>query len=348
MSPHSLPSEFHDAVLTFVWRQWGQLGVAASAGGNDPWCIDPEALLLFSMDVLRHDPRMFDEVLDWLETQGGRLIRQRITNMSQAMPAETARVVEAAIARTQHATGARRSSEATSPLVPLFHGLPIEATRFGKPDLCFARFGFLRPEFEPSGKTVTPPLLASASFPFRLRELFGAGSRSEALRFLLLIPGNEAGTKDVADAVTLGRQNVHRALEGLAAAGVCTRLTRGNRDVWVLPRRRWLDWLELPADALPTWVHWPRAFTAISELRRWLLSPERDQESTYIRASRARKLMKAIIPAIAESGLPWRPSPPELFPGEAYAVAFEADMQRLAAILRGDSEDAASRGGMGS
>lgn len=334
MSPQSLRSDFQDALLSFVWRQWGQLGVAANMGGQDPWCIDPEALLVFSLELLRHEPRQFDEVLDWLETNGDRLIRQRVTNLLPMATPEAARVVEASLARSSRSNPPRHSINDASELVPLFHGLPEEAVKFGISDPTFARYGLLRPTFTPSGKTTSPHLLARASFPFRLRELFGAGSRSEAVRYLMLAPGNEAGTKEIADAITLGRQNVHRALEGLAAAGVCGRRVQGNRDVWSLSRQRWLNWLELPAASLPTWVDWPVTFNALLVLWRWLSEPERTEETAYIRASRARKLMKTIAPGITRGGLSWRPATPELLPGESYAAAFDADVQRLATLLR--------------
>ena len=36
----------------------------------DAWVIDPEALLLLTCTMGRHEPRLFDEVLDWLRENG--------------------------------------------------------------------------------------------------------------------------------------------------------------------------------------------------------------------------------------------------------------------------------------
>ena len=56
-----------ERVDSFLWRQWSQLGVAsASAQHRDGWILDPEALLLLSATFARVDPRLFDEIMDWL------------------------------------------------------------------------------------------------------------------------------------------------------------------------------------------------------------------------------------------------------------------------------------------
>ena len=44
--------------------------MAGHVSGDDVWIIDPEALLLFTCTLGRHEPRLFDEVLDWLQENG--------------------------------------------------------------------------------------------------------------------------------------------------------------------------------------------------------------------------------------------------------------------------------------
>lgn len=116
-------NELHEALLALAWGQWGQLGVAANVGGVDLRCVDPEALFLFSMELLRWEPRMFDEVLDWLDLHGERLIRQRVMNMLPSYHPTTARVAEAALARLPRPAAARRATEQrhapVGPLIPL-------------------------------------------------------------------------------------------------------------------------------------------------------------------------------------------------------------------------------------
>jgi hypothetical protein len=57
-------------VLDFLWRQWSALGIVGGARTEDVWAIDPEALLIFSLEMSRYEPRLFDEVLDWMVVNG--------------------------------------------------------------------------------------------------------------------------------------------------------------------------------------------------------------------------------------------------------------------------------------
>jgi len=97
MSHENLANAFRETVLAFTWRQWGQLGVSAAVNQRDRWCQDPEALLLFTLEVARREPRMFDEVIDWLAAGGPDLMRQRLVNLLRDDPAADTALVSAAL-----------------------------------------------------------------------------------------------------------------------------------------------------------------------------------------------------------------------------------------------------------
>ena len=63
--------ELSQAVLDVIWQAWSQAGVLGdmrvSAAGR---IVDPEPLLLLTWECARQDPRVFDEVLDWLVRNG--------------------------------------------------------------------------------------------------------------------------------------------------------------------------------------------------------------------------------------------------------------------------------------
>ena len=91
--------------------------------------IDPEALLLFSTAVARHDARLFDEILDWLQLNGAWINLQRLARLQREHRLGNDSVL-AAIA-TQLTRGsshpkwrmvARRAQKASgdAPLRPLF------------------------------------------------------------------------------------------------------------------------------------------------------------------------------------------------------------------------------------
>ena len=79
-------SEIRDRVsqglLDFAWRQWSQIGASTTVGGADRWAVDPEALILFTTGIARRDPRLFDEMLDWMAFNHELLSTQRLRNLA--------------------------------------------------------------------------------------------------------------------------------------------------------------------------------------------------------------------------------------------------------------------------
>ncbi len=74
-------TEFLDRLLDILWRQWTTLGVS---GRGPTWTgatIDPDALLLLSCTIARHDARLFDAVLEWLRINGRFVNIQRVKRM---------------------------------------------------------------------------------------------------------------------------------------------------------------------------------------------------------------------------------------------------------------------------
>lgn len=61
-----LRTQIRGQLVDFAWDQWTQMGVSGTPRRADRWAADPEALLLFTLEVARADARLFDEVLDWL------------------------------------------------------------------------------------------------------------------------------------------------------------------------------------------------------------------------------------------------------------------------------------------
>ena len=92
-----LKERAQQAFLEFAWRQWAQMGISANAVGFDRWAIDPEAMVLFTVAVARYDPRLLDEILDWIARNRRLLTMQRLRNLTSRFPVD-ARLVGAMMA----------------------------------------------------------------------------------------------------------------------------------------------------------------------------------------------------------------------------------------------------------
>ena len=86
MSPEAWSRRLRHTLLEHLWGQWSALGVAGY-GAADGRIIDPEALLLCSLDQARHDARLFDAILDWCRVNGSLLAIPRLKALRTRHPA---------------------------------------------------------------------------------------------------------------------------------------------------------------------------------------------------------------------------------------------------------------------
>ena len=144
-------SEYQDLLLNFLWRQWSALGVAGHSRGEDHWVIDPEALLLVSCTLGRHDPRLFDEVLDWLQENGWLINILRLKRILRKEKFAGARVLAGVPGLMSKGTDVTKWKQLAKPVGPAsppepFYfaedGTPLLA--IGEPDAHFAKYGFTR------------------------------------------------------------------------------------------------------------------------------------------------------------------------------------------------------------
>ena len=111
-------------LVDFARDQWSQMGVSVpSARPDDMWAQDPEALLVFTLDVGRGDARLFDEVLDWLRVIGAMISGRRLNRLAHRDGLEGAVVFAAVEWASAYGSPLRIPSRATPPAARLSHCL---------------------------------------------------------------------------------------------------------------------------------------------------------------------------------------------------------------------------------
>jgi DNA-binding transcriptional ArsR family regulator len=320
-------------LAAFAWDQWAQLGVFAPTNRRDQTAADPEALLLFTFEVGRSDPRLFDETLDWLLTNERLISIQRLRNLCRDDVDRD--LVEGAllwVARQQsrsRPTPLRTREPLSTEPRPLFYNV---ARQVREPDDAFLAVGLLKPTTEPSKKSQPPDPDAPITFAFKMRHLVGVGSRAEVLRYLLIAPITDAPALAVAEAAGYAKRNVNETLASLVAARVVTAYELGNERRYYLDRERWSEFLRQQG-GWPTYRDWPRLLGALRQLSRWLHEPSLDHLTPYMRASNARTLMEQLEPDLAAAGI--QPSGATKREGEQYWEEFVERVDRLLAALDG-------------
>ena len=300
-------SELRDLVnstaLDFVRDQWAQLGVFMEPSRPpDRWAQDPEALLAFSLDIARADARLFDEILDWLRANGGRLSGRRLRHLAHNDGLDGALVAAAVDWAAGHGSSLRlRPDGRPFPAEPVSvferPGVP------GREDEIFLRHGLAKPPTRPSGKSSAPDGLLPINLAFRLRDMFGVTSRAEIIRFLLTTGVPNATTLAISEAAVSTKRNANDALNELSRAWVVERHFVGNEARYGVDRARWSSFLDVPPETISTYLDWPALLRAVGEIRRWLETPGVNDLTDYLRASEARRLVSQVKPNLERSGV---------------------------------------------
>jgi hypothetical protein len=331
-------SEIRDKVsqglLDFAWRQWAQIGVSATVAGADRWAVDPEALILFTIGIGRRDPRLFDEMLDWMAFNHELLSAQRLRNLAGRFRLPSGLVAAVAAWTRPTVPVNLLVSGQTSPAQdrePVFR--PDVLAFVSQPDPVFAQHGFIRPPAARTGKSHEPDPALPVNLSFRLRRLFGPGGRSETMRVLLTCPDGPLDAARIADEAGFAKRNISDVLTSLTASGVIKASWAGNERHFTAYLERWKVLLDLDGPGMPSFVSWVHLLPAALEIIMWLDEKADTTESEYLIASQARGLMNRLSRDLeaADIGIPYR----QPAHGAAYLPVFAETSNALLARLRG-------------
>jgi hypothetical protein len=330
MQTSTLRTRAIEQALEFAWDSWAQLGVSAQARVEDDRVADPEALLVFTLEVARHDARLFDEVLDWLRKNERLVSVQRLRNLCR--DDRERRVVQAALDWVSRFRRNPRFRSRDTPRAAATEALfGSDGSEDRRSDPLFLEHGLVRGIAEPSFKSRRPDVLLPTNFAFRLRLALGVNSRAEVIRYLLTVPAPDVPAQLVAQVTSYAKQNVAETLDGLVEAGIVTAFSIANERRYSIDRAAWSRLLGLETEALPRHRDWPQLLWAVRRIIRFLDDPELEERSPYLRASAARDLIEEIEPSLLFAGV--HVSSRSL-PGEQYWDSFAETVDAALAALR--------------
>jgi hypothetical protein len=302
MEISTLRDQLTDQLVAFAWNEWAQMGLSATAQGRSRWAQDPEALIVFSLDVARTEPRLFDELMDWILINESLLSVRRLRVM--CIDEIDSSLIQAALAwLAKQRPRARRSGRvgSTVPLAlkPLF-GSEIHIEQ---PDEAFASAGWLRSVLRPSHKSKSPDFGEPINLAFQLRQILGVGIRAEVIRVLLSTGAPWMNAQTLAMSTGYAKRNVHEALTGLSASQVISSFTINGEQRYALPDPSvWASLLS--RDDLPFHRDWQQLLTVLRHILRWSCQPELEALSDYLKASSARDLLESLRNELAFVGIP--------------------------------------------
>ncbi|MBK8870355.1 MAG: hypothetical protein KBG07_02415 [Elusimicrobia bacterium] len=329
--------------MKFLWRQWSALGLMGTAGVEDEWIIDPEALFVFSVGMARYEPRLFDEILGWLPTNGEWLDTARLKRM---LPKDerSLRVFGGTIQWAQKMADERKWQGLARICGDIYKNQPIadsvevlfkEQNGTDYPlsgnnvDPSFAAYFIDRPLANPR-IAMSVPMTASTNLRFLLRALLGVGSRSECIAFLLT---HEAGqVHQIAGEIGFFWLSVSQTLADLTRSGLVLTRSHGKRvEYWLSQRKWWVFLTHQDADQFkpPKWVNWSAIFPALVIVWETVDSLSKEQPSEYFTASRLQQALEVLHREFSRAGVDVPPLPSMALPPDMYQKTMATFVLRL-------------------
>jgi hypothetical protein len=265
--PTSLPNfrpEFRAATLELLWQQWTTLGVSGhTASASTAAMIDPEALLLTSTTLARLDPRLFDEMLDWLQDQADWINLQRLVRLQKDFALGTPSILAAIATCLARHSSHQKWRVLAKPVLELSPPAPLfpEFGHFGGTDPDFLTHGWQRGPVRYRGLGTAPRMDHPSNLLLKLRALFGRQSRAEVMAWLL---AHDSGhPAEIARQTGHFRRSIQLTLNELERSGHIRARKEAREKHFSLDHNEWrfLITQETPSlGTFPHWIKWARVF----------------------------------------------------------------------------------------
>jgi predicted transcriptional regulator len=350
MSQISFREFYLENILTFLWRQWSTLGVAGGARAEEKWVIDPESLLIFSLQITRYQPRLFDEILDWLVENSKWIDIQRLRGILKRKDAITKRLISTVASyvsqesktngrkwRTLSSLNKKKSGVADEMLFITKKGEPYPEVQHES--AVFKEYGFIREDFSLRAMTKPVSVNTQSNIRFLLRTLFGIGSRAECILYLLT---HEAGhPNEIANAIGVSARATQDTLIELAESGLVLTRIKGKRKIeyWLFQKKWWefLFGVNFEEIKKPIWLDWISLYSALMNV--WnVLNEIEKSKSDYMRSSKLRESMETISLEFEKSQLILPPIPGREVRPARYEEEFQNFIKRVLRSENGTSK----------
>ncbi len=326
--------EFQTLLLNLLWHQWSALGVAGQVSAKPRWIIDPEALLLLTCTVGRHDARLFDEMLDWLSPNGWLINVMRLKRILRTETFAGEKALAAIAALFAKGTAAPKWRQLAA-----FANPPTEAQEFfigedgkplpvlGEPEPHFFRYGWKRGPLRLRGYTQDFRPTDTATLVLQLRALFGISARCEIVLYLLTHA--EAHPSQIARDTYYFDRAVQGTLVDMSRSGVIQVRAASRAKHYWLKQDQWSVLLNRSEQVTPKWITWPPLFSALEKIWLRLNDPQLHNLKPLLQSSELRRLMAEVRPSLERAGVDQSLSDDRQHLGESYLPVFISDVRAI-------------------
>ena len=257
-SPGEIGRRARSAAVDAAWRQWTALGASGGAPGAGETTVDPEVLVLASVQLVEHERRLGDFLLWWAGVGATLLSVQRTRSMLAAMPQGAADALAPFAASAVEAGDRRWKGLAGSDGLDARSGKGAAEARLTDP----------------------------TALVLRLRAAFGVSAKADVVAVLLGLE-RAATVRDVAEATGYTTVAVRGALGEVARAGFAEATGETPATYRAIRREAWAGLL---GGGPPAWGFWAERYAALLDVAAWGGRAEAGGWSEYVASSKARDL----------------------------------------------------------
>jgi hypothetical protein len=283
---------------------------------------------------------MFDEVLDWLNTNGHWINTQRLSTILCGDNVGD-RAVLGAIASWMadhdksmkwRGLARRMMPPAQPPPEPLFHSAGRKAGGASEnQDPFFMRYGLIREPVQNRHMAQPVNMKDPANIMFRSRAVFGIGMRADVMAYLMTTGGSHP--RAIARTLGYNPMRVQEMLGDLADAGIALVRPVGRSRQYRIHRERWRDVLVAGQTNMPQWVNWRALARGLTVISRQLWAIEEARADEYIFSSMMRSAMKSCRDDLQGSDFGFVIEDDKGYVAEEYLPVFFKDMDEILHVM---------------
>ena len=300
-------------ILAHLWRQWSALGVPGYGGETGDIVVDPEATLALTCTFGRYEPRLFDEVLNWLMRYERFINVQRLQTLFRKelfAGKETLAAIAAMLQGNNRRSRwrlFRKFAEPANTAQPFFllpNGKPAPVSTVHDP--VFERLGWQRDPLQERKHGVFRPR-GAGSLLLRMRALLGVNARCEILLYLM---SNVTGyPSEIAAETHYAQKTVHDVLNDMVISGYLSSMRKKRERLCRINGER-LPHALLDELQTPVWLNWPVMLGAVETAWCALDSLTALDVDDALQRSRVRDIAETLVDTLySKRNIPILPSP---------------------------------------
>lgn len=287
-------NELTKAVLETVWIQWRSIGTLIESERVSRSLVDPEALLLMSLNLGHHEKRLWDIMDSWARNGSQLFSIQRLKNLQKTFPDKT----QDRLAEFAWKAKVKGKDQRWRSLIGESSTIQTRSQELWK---------------------AYPASWRSSAIMLRLRLGFGIGAVSDLLTILISHRGDWISPRSIAKAINYSVYSIRRSADNLADARLIES-TRKKPVQYRIEPKAWSDLLGID-EPIPDWRFWYQIYSFVSSLIVSTESGDWDELSSYLLSSKLRDSIELHEDAFGLNHIEYPIS--RDFAGDEYLPAFK-------------------------